>query len=721
MKGRRYRFDGIEIDVSNLRVTVRGEIRPLEPKSFRLLLFLVENPHRAIPKEELMRAVWPDVAVSDNSLARAITWIRKALDDDPKAPVYVETVPSVGYRFMREPDAELETPAPTPPAEATVAPAGASAGSSRRIRSLTMVAACVTLAAGAGVVAIRARWFPPDPYPLHVTRVTKLTSYPGDEREPAVSPDGSYVAFSWSGADGGNYDIYVVQAGGEPLRLTRDPAPDSFPAWSPDGRQIAFIRREGSHADIIVVPPLGGPERVLHRFFRIGADLDFTQHPVLSWSSDGRQILYSGQARPGEAYRLQALSVENGSVRAISSPEKESVGDSSPAISPDGKFLAFVRYLAPRNGKVLVQALDRALVLQGEAEELTQSGLAAHSPVWLGDSGQLLFADARQIFQWQRSKGIAPLYSAEGNLGGMAIGPAKRNSWQVVVASEKADADIWAFPLDAGGMKATEPAQVLLRSTENDSHPDFSPDGRRIAFISARSGTQEIWLSNADGGDLRQLTHLGAHIVSYPKWSPDGTRIVFHARAPDVAQVYVVDADRGVPRRITQHNPGLAVATWSNDSRFIYASTLVGGVARSFRFPAEGGPTEALWEGGLFRESVDGEYVLYRRTNRPGIFRRLLKGDPGKNPEELLVPDFWPNNQLGGFQPVADGVYYVSADAHGRPGPFRFFKYASRTSIDVAPAMPGLHLGLTISPDRRRLLFSASAEVGGDLLSLELR
>ena len=93
--------------------------------------------------------------------------------------------------------------------------------------------------------------------------VTKLTSYPGDEREPAVSPDGSTVAFSWSGAAGNNYDIYVVKPGAqEPLRLTTDPAADTFPAWSPDGSQIAFVRRKGVFAEIVVVPPLGGAERV---------------------------------------------------------------------------------------------------------------------------------------------------------------------------------------------------------------------------------------------------------------------------------------------------------------------------------------------------------------------------------------------------------------------------------------------------------------------------
>jgi Tol biopolymer transport system component len=85
------------------------------------------------------------------------------------------------------------------------------------------------------------------------------------------------VAFSWSGPDGNNYDIYVVKPGGqEPLRLTTDPATDVYPAWSPDGSQIAFLRRKGEFGEIVVVPPLGGPERVLHQFSRIGADLEFS-------------------------------------------------------------------------------------------------------------------------------------------------------------------------------------------------------------------------------------------------------------------------------------------------------------------------------------------------------------------------------------------------------------------------------------------------------------
>jgi DNA-binding winged helix-turn-helix (wHTH) protein/Flp pilus assembly protein TadD len=106
VRNRCYRFDNVEIDVQNLRVTVGSEIRPLEPKSFRLLAFLVENAGRVLPKDEIMSSVWPDISVSDNSLTRAITQVRKALDDDPKAPRYIETVPTVGYRFLGDCKAE---------------------------------------------------------------------------------------------------------------------------------------------------------------------------------------------------------------------------------------------------------------------------------------------------------------------------------------------------------------------------------------------------------------------------------------------------------------------------------------------------------------------------------------------------------------------------------------------------------------------------------------
>ncbi len=115
----RYRFGDVVLDVLNLKLTVSGAPRSLEPKSFRLLQFLIENRRRVVPKAEILNVIWEGVAVSDNALTRAIAQIRKALDDDPKEPRYIATIPTVGYRFLApvEPMVEvIRKPTPQVPA-----------------------------------------------------------------------------------------------------------------------------------------------------------------------------------------------------------------------------------------------------------------------------------------------------------------------------------------------------------------------------------------------------------------------------------------------------------------------------------------------------------------------------------------------------------------------------------------------------------------------------
>ena len=715
------RFGNYELDSYAGRLLRDGQPVKIQPQPLRVLSLLVERPGEIVSREDLRLRIWGEATFVefDNGLNYCIHQIRSALHDEAWQPVYIETLPKQGYRFIAQVDA---APASNAVPATGVPPAGIPV--ERKSVSLRWaIGACVAVAAGIGVWWISGGRNTVISHPLRVTRVSKLTSHPGDEREPAISPDGQYVAFSWSGEAGSNYDIYVLQPGGQrPLRLTSDPAPDSFPAWSPDSRPIAFVRRRDELTDIVVVPVLGGTEQTLHRFSRSGADLDFSQHPLLVWSQDGKSIIYSGQSEAAEKSRLSLLSVETGSVRSITSPAGELVGDSSPALSADGRFLAFVRYLAPYNGHLLIQRFDTGMVAEGSPIDVTKSGLAIHSPIWLTDGDGLLFADNTQIFQWERNKSIAAIYAADGTLEGMSLGPKRIDqSRQLVVASRKTDPDIWMIPLAAGGIKASGPPQVIQRSTENETHPEFSPDGRQIVFSSARSGNQEIWVADADGGNPRQITHLGAHIANYPSWSPDGTQIVFHARVPDISEVYVVDASGGVPRQVTHENPGLAVATWSRDGRFIYASTLVGGSAFSYRIPVGGGPAERLWAGDYFQESPDGKYILYTKTDAPGIFRRSLAGDASRNPEEQLVADFRRTNQIGGYAAVPGGIYYVSGNAQGQPSAFRYFDLLSHKSVDIAPAVAGLAQGFTVSPDLRHMAFSASAEVGGNLLALELR
>jgi DNA-binding winged helix-turn-helix (wHTH) protein len=90
----------VEVREREFCITKNGEVLPVEPKAFRVLLFLVRNPHRLITKDELLDAVWNDCAVSENSLTRSIALLRRLLGDDTHEPRYIATVPTVGYRFL---------------------------------------------------------------------------------------------------------------------------------------------------------------------------------------------------------------------------------------------------------------------------------------------------------------------------------------------------------------------------------------------------------------------------------------------------------------------------------------------------------------------------------------------------------------------------------------------------------------------------------------------
>jgi DNA-binding winged helix-turn-helix (wHTH) protein len=136
-----YRFDEVVLDSLNLRVTVAGSVREMEPKSFRLLKFLIENRQRVVAKHEILSVVWEGVAVTDNALARAIAQIRKALGDDPKQPRYIETVPTIGYRFVGRIHELAEAPI-APPALVPVP-----SGRHRRVGFKVLVPATVTVLA----------------------------------------------------------------------------------------------------------------------------------------------------------------------------------------------------------------------------------------------------------------------------------------------------------------------------------------------------------------------------------------------------------------------------------------------------------------------------------------------------------------------------------------------------------------------------------------------
>src|ERR1700727_468252 len=103
-RGRIFRFGEFEVREGEFCLIRGGETIPVEPKAYRVLLYLLRNPHRLVTKDELLDAVWPETAVSENSLTRSVALLRRLLGDDAREPRYIVTVPTVGYRLLCEVD-----------------------------------------------------------------------------------------------------------------------------------------------------------------------------------------------------------------------------------------------------------------------------------------------------------------------------------------------------------------------------------------------------------------------------------------------------------------------------------------------------------------------------------------------------------------------------------------------------------------------------------------
>ena len=719
------RFADFTLDPARGALSRDGVRLKLQPQPLRVLEMLLDRAPGILSREDIQRDVWGNnvnVDVEQN-LNFCIRQIRIALIDGSKEPRYIETVPRLGYRFIapvlrEDVTAENLTLFDSPPvapderAETAldVLPLRIQRPPLRKWLSMSAVAIALVVAVVAGV-----RWLAMRRGESHPTRISYVTTYPGDELDPSLSPDGSQVAFSWGGNRNENRDIYVLPVGGQnPLRLTQDPADDTSPAWSPDGRSIAFVRRfEDGAANVMLIPALGGPERSLCSF-RLAKPVFTVPQRKLAWSPNGKWLIFT-QTEPTGNGILSLLSLESGAVRSAYPRSDARFEDVNPAFSADGRWLAFARFHSPATSTILIQRITDRLEPEGEPVPVTNVGPNPHSPAWNEDGKRLLFIDGHSVKEFEIGGSTSLVYDGDSEFHGLTVGVSR-----IIAVRNSENSDIFVLPLRPGGLSAAGPPTPLIQSTAINRLPRFSPDGSHLAYVSYRSGSGEVWLADADGQNERQLTNLRAHIAGFPRWSPDGKRIAFHARVPSYSQIYVLDVGSGIPRQLTNDSSESGTPSWSSDGKSLFISKMTTGEWSLFKIPAAGGAEHPLFAGpGAFPITAPGRrLVLYSKMTTRGIFARTLDDqDSGGAVEEELVDDYLP--PFGGIYPVEDGFYYNAAASSGAMRAFRFYSFETKRSVDIGPAPSTINLGLAVSPDRRRLAYCAENEGNADLILLE--
>jgi len=706
-----------------------GETVHLEPKVMQVLLALSSEPGEVVTREQLISTVWPGVFVGDDVLIRAISELRRSFSDNPREPRIIQTVPKVGYLLIGEVTqvpstrpghepasgtrhAEASNPVTAEPQELAFAASAAVPTSSTRrpgspSRTLIAIGALsVLVIAGVAwtVLAIRSNH--------HVSRSQgytsrPLTTDPGSELQPSFSPDGGAVAFVWRKVGERNGHIYVKQLGSEsPVRLTAGTAEDLSPAWSPDGRWIAFIRHDETRASIVIIPPIGGSEEEVYTF----PINNVWEYGGITWTADGKGLIFPQQVSPQAPSVLVELTINGRSVRALTSPPQDWDGDWTPAISPDGTKLAFVRGPDGSAHDVYVMKLP-----DGMPQRLTNDGRLIWGLTWASDSSEVVFSSNRSgsISLWRVSvKGGTPEHEPAGGDSAYSPSIAKQGS-RLVYAHGTATWSILATDLD-GPNPETE--SEILTSSEQDSSPHVSPAGDKIAFQSWRSGLQEIWTARIDGSNPIQLTNGGASAGS-PSWSHDGRHIAFDARVESFAHIYVIDANGGTPRAITNGSYNDIVPSWSADDRWIYFGSIRSGSWQIWKIASDGsGAAQQVTTGGGIEalESEDAKWIYFVHFAQPGLWRCPLTGGP-----EQKIFDGPPTGHLN-YWTVGRGYVYSLFEQGGHFTLQRIDPETGRVQfVHALKHDPTLFAGLSLTPDGKRILFAVQEQVSSGLTLVE--
>ena len=601
-------FGPFRLELAERRLLRDGIPVPLTPKAFDVLGMLVEHAGHLVKKEDLLARIWPDAAVEEANLARYVWTLRKALGDNNEKPAYIETIPTVGYRFIAQVDAPFP-PAPVPAAQvpAALVPAATHPQVSEPF-SPPVVVAPPPASSGVGVPVLVAgslalavlvvsgvTWLRRSPPPAKTDaqpELTFLTDGRTDDQMPYWAPNGDVRFYRYLAID--RYESWLMNADGTNQRRANTEI-KSLRAGrpSPDGRKMMFFK-EGASRFAFVADADGANEMTLTmaagnadwapdstRFVYQRTDSNIGLFDVTTgrsvnltnsgtdadpaFSYDGRMVAFTSW-RDGNA-EIYVMHADGSGVRRLT---HHPAFDSYPAFSPDGTQVAFQSNRENEATEVYLQDLNSDRPARRLTTVGTSTGLVPKA--WSPDGTRLLVYTthngkhriaittvdpfpARLVLDDPGADLIRPLWSADGRL---VLYEAQVSDGELELRITQVDnrrtRRLFTTVPDYPGSRGLTPA--------------WSPDNALIAFSAKVGGNTEILTMKADGSGLQNVTQHPL-LDSAPAFSADGREILFVRNAYGSTQLYRMDLTGTHQRRVTDAPGYEMMPTVSPDGRHL--------------------------------------------------------------------------------------------------------------------------------------------------------
>ena len=531
------RFGDYELDSHAGKLLRDGLPVKIQPQPFRVLTILLERPGQIVSREQLRNRIWGDATFVefDQGLNYCIRQVRRALRDGALEPVYIETLPKQGYRFIAPVSGlTLALPAPGPPPI------------SLPVNRKWILAAATSAILAIALASVYA-FFPARPGPV---RYTQLTDFADSATAPALSPDGRMIAFIRGSQGFLTADqIWVkILPTGEARRLTADPRNKYGLAFSPDGSQVFYTVIDGQNFDTITVPVLGGdshlymenaagltwldPNRLLFSVIRSGQHMGVVTGTV-AVTTDRRELYFPAHERAMAHYsyaspdRKTALVVqmdETGGwapcviVSLDSSSAPRNIGPdgacTSAGWSPSGAWMYFIAQVAGQSH------LWRQRFPNGNPEQITY-GPAEEQGIAVEPDGRSIITSVgiHESSIWIHDENGDRSLSSEGEIANSTIHPptfspdGKTLYYGLRRRAANPGAELWRANVESGASEAVLPGVAMVLY-------DVSRDGRQVVYQTGDGGKSELWLAPVSrDAPPKRIANAGENT---PHFGPNG-------------------------------------------------------------------------------------------------------------------------------------------------------------------------------------------------------
>lgn len=424
---------------------------------------------------------------------------------------------------------------------------------------------------------------------------TRLTSSPGTESDPHMSPDGRTIAFT--GQYDGNVDVYIVPVtGGVPKRLTYEPMGDAVQGWAPDGKTVLFSSAMLSNTD-------------LPRLFSVSVEggmpkpLPLPSGSAGSYAESGQQIAYDPgfkwqaawkRYRGGQTSKIWIANLSDSKVTEV--PRKNS-NDTHPMWVGSKIY-----FLSDRTGPVALYSYDTAS--KKTAALVKNEGFDFKSAT--AGPGGIVIEQLGAIKIYNYSSGVAEDVPITISGDFPEIRPQFKNLAASITAAGISPNGVRAVVESRGEILTVPAAKGDVRNLTNtsgaaDRYPAWSPDGKTICYLSDWEGEYKLSVQDADGTGEVKRYELGQGPAYYyrPSWSPDSKKVAY---TDNHHQIWILDLATGKNTKVDEtpyENPALTmVPAWSPDSKWLtYHRELDSHLCAVFLYSLESGKATQLTDG----------------------------------------------------------------------------------------------------------------------------